>query len=156
MINQITFFDIMPQKDIDYPDWHELTLEQIAKIIGEQIGVLFTPDPRSPDSSRYVGYKGKIEEYDLNIGHYNVDLDKDGQPYIRKGEAFIGISYWNKKALQGCGIPCKDIKEAVEHYRAAERNAEQSITYKRYMTDPTAKNEEEPDEEEEPEAEMEI
>ena len=47
-------------------------------------------------------------------------MDKDGQPYIQKGQAFIGIGYWNKKALQGCGIPCKDIKEAVEQASSKE------------------------------------
>ena len=154
MINQISFFDVIPQEDIDYPDWHELTLEQIASIIGEQIGVCFKPDPRSPDSTRYVGYKGKVEEYDLNIGHYTVDMDKDGQPYIQKGQAFIGIGYWNKKALQGCGIPCKDIKEAVEHSRAAERSAENTLTYRQYLTETETAPDEETDEEVETEMEI--
>ena len=130
MINQISLFDILPEEEIEYPDWHDMTEEQIAGFIGEQLGLVFTPNNKYRDAKGYLAYRDKTGEFEIGIGHYAVDLDKDGQPFVRKGQAFISAHYWNKKLLGGSGGPCDSLEEAVNHLRAAEKQAERDLSYR--------------------------
>lgn len=46
-MDQINIFDLLPDNPEDYPDWHNMTLEQIAAFIGDKIGVHFENDTKS-------------------------------------------------------------------------------------------------------------
>lgn len=130
MINQISLFDLLPQEEVEYPDWHDMSEEQIARFIGEQLGLMFTPNNKYRDAKGYLAYRDKTGEFEIGIGHYAVDLDKDGQPFVRKGQAFISAHYWNKKLLGGSGGSCDSLEEAVNHLRAAEKQAEKDLAYR--------------------------
>lgn len=146
MINQISLFDILPQEEINYPDWHNMTEEQIAKFIGEQLGLIFVPDGQD---FGYKATRNKIGEIRVQVSQYAVDLDKDGQPYITKGQAYIGVDYWNKKTLGGCGIPCDSLEEAINCIKSAEKRAEQELAYReerKSRITPETETEEEPEE----------
>ena len=116
MNDQVSIFDIIPDDPKDYPDWHNLTIEQIAAFIGEKIGVKFEPDTRWPEPRRIFKAVNKEtkEEYSVHLSEYRC-TDKEGQP-------FISVSYMHGKLLGGSNGPCDSLEDAVKFLRSSEKN----------------------------------
>lgn len=122
-MDQINIFDLLPDNPEDYPDWHNMTLEQIAAFIGDKIGVHFENDTKSEKPTFKAYRKAEKEEYSLYVGEYNecVSWRDPNFPY------YIGAGYYNKKCWGGASGPCDSLKEAVELLRRAEKNYRKQV-----------------------------
>ena len=109
---QLSFFDLPGV--INYPDWHNMTIEQISMLIGEQLGIRFSPDTRfNGEFNEFIAYKSKKEFYTIGIDHSETCDERSGQ-------AFIGVDYDNGIKHLGCSKPCDSIEEAIEFFRNIE------------------------------------
>lgn len=122
-MEQINIFDLLPDNPEDYPDWHNMTLEQIAAFIGDKVGVHFERDIKSEEPVFRACRKAEKEEYRIDIGQYDksVDWREPNFPY------FIGVSYDNKKCWGGSCAPCDSLEEAVNLLRRAEKSYRKQV-----------------------------
>lgn len=100
-MDQITIFDVVPVEEVDF---RKLTEEEIVKAIENSTGLIF--------------------KYNKNLGRgcYEAIVGtKEFQVYLSKytltNEPFISCSYWNKKTLGGCSIPCNSLSDAIKFFK---------------------------------------
>lgn len=103
-MRQLDIFDVMPAEEAD---WHQMTLEQIAKTIGNALGLVFTKSQLSDFlGERYSARKNKLS-LTVKIGVYACQ--------DRKGEKFIGCDTWTSSG--GCACNRDSIEDAVEFFK---------------------------------------
>lgn len=112
MSYQLSFFDIPGA--VNFPDWHKMTIEQIALFVGEQIGIQFIPDTRyNGECNEYIAFKNKKVFYTIGIDYYDT-YDK------RNGQSFISVGYDNRIDHSGCGSPLDSLEEVINFFRNIE------------------------------------
>ena len=103
MNGQTTIFDFLKPESADI---ESMTDEQIAKTIGDAIGVTF----KHNEWLNEYTYNTKKYEFEVCKSHYSVDTGIN-----KKGDAFIscGFSY----GTSGCGRPIDTIEDAIGFFR---------------------------------------
>lgn len=120
MSYQLSFFDIPGA--VNFPDWHDMTIEQIALFVGEQIGLQFVPDNRfNGVYNEYVAYKNKKVFYTIGIDHYETNDNRNGQP-------FISVEYHNRIDHSGCASPLESLEEVILFFQNIENRNDQEIS----------------------------
>lgn len=104
MIGQINMFEILGTDDLD-TDINQLTVEDMAGIVGRALGLTF-----ARDGEEFVAKSGKLT---LTVGFSNY--------MINDHRRFISVSWDNKKNHSGGGGPCDSLREAVERFRLCMR-----------------------------------
>lgn len=103
---QMTIFDFL-KPETDGTDIENMTSAEIAKIIGDAIGIAFD----SPDWEE--GYfKAKYKKITFSIGKSRLSCDCVKR---KAGDAFIAVGVDGK--LWGCGCPAETIDEAISFFK---------------------------------------
>ena len=103
MNGQTTIFDFLKPESTDI---ESMTDEQIAKIIGDAIGVTF----KHNGWLNVYSYKTRKYEFQIYQGHYSVDTKTN-----KKGDAYISCNY--SCNTSGCGSPIDTIENAIDFFR---------------------------------------
>lgn len=107
MSYQITIFDVLTEAT---PDWHQMSLKEIAAYIGEKTGLTFIPDTRfHGDFNDYIAYKTSKLFFTIGLSTYTT-LDE------RNGQTFISVGWEDKKDIAGGGSPCDTLEEAINFF----------------------------------------
>lgn len=113
-MEQLTIFDLLDDEfgeEIDefaplYPDFVNLDLPEIAKIISDATGLLFKPDK----FGRYTAKKGKKLYFDLGLGQY--------YPTVHNGAKYISVGFLDKNdGIYGGGSGVDSIEQAINYFR---------------------------------------
>ena len=99
MYKQLTIFDWMRP---EYPDIHDISEAEVAKIVGDAIGMTFKHDG---------------ERWCARIKNYLIDLEYDHYDLEDNHDLFLGIGYDNKKDHSGGGAPTDSIEEAIAYIK---------------------------------------
>ena len=108
MSDQLSVFDMMSRDEIEYPDWHNMELKEIAGFVGSVIGVGFT----EWDLGSLVLYKGMYDKYiecEIGMSTYHTSDARDGKPYI-------SMSITNKKTTFGVSAGYEDLKDVIKKF----------------------------------------
>lgn len=104
-MEQLTIFDFLPPEENKY-DIENMTTAEIAKIIGERVGVQFKPT-------------GWVEEFGTKIKKLKLSLHKSRYACDttdrKKGDAFISVGY--DIGSGGGGSPVDSIEAAVNYFK---------------------------------------
>lgn len=100
-MDQMTIFEVIPVAETDFRD---LTEEEIVRAIENSTGLVF----------KYNKILGNgFYEAIVGTKEYEVHLSR----YTQTNEPFISCSYWNKKILGGCSVPCDSLSDAIEFFK---------------------------------------
>ena len=107
---QLNIFDLVGTDSA--PDWRDMTLEQIANSIGEQLGLHFIPDTRfHGEFTEYIAYKTTHLFFTIGLSNYRTTDKRNGKP-------FIAVGYENKQGtIAGGGRSCNTIEEAINYFK---------------------------------------
>lgn len=112
MEGQISIFELLPPEERPI---EEMSSEDIARIIGQAIGLKFLPSEWF-DEMRAKPYKNL--EFTVRKSFYSCDTVNN-----KKGDAFIGCGY--SFGTSGAGSPVDSIEDAIKFFeRALERAKE--------------------------------
>lgn len=100
-MDQLTFFNSLPK--MEYPDFREISIEQIADIVGNEVGVVF----KKTYDDYYEGKDSHKIEYNLKLSHY---VYKE-----REGEPFISLGIFDKRDWSGLGVGCDSIADVIKY-----------------------------------------
>ena len=103
---QMTIFDFL-EPETEEKSIESLSIEEIAKITGEALGITFTKGRLNTENEYYEAKIGK---------HIKVSVDKSQYfPGINDGRWFIGADVMS--GTSGASAPCDSIEEMIEWFR---------------------------------------
>ena len=101
MIGQMTIWDYLSEENLE-----EIPEEEMAKRIGDAIGVTFTWDNFLEE------YRAKVGKWILSVEYSRYFASVDDNE--GRGARFIGCDYQSNRS--GKAAPCDSIKEAIEWF----------------------------------------
>lgn len=110
MYEQLSIFDWMPTLRPGFPDINDIPEEEAVRIVGENLGIVFTHDKKFRD---WRWKRGRLR-LSMEYGHFTLDDNHD---------LFLGTGYEYRGSEEeggycGGASPCSGIEETINWFKS--------------------------------------